>query len=331
MVKFLRNFGNGGVSSSSARWRRLLSVVGAMTLGVMIAVSAPATAATDTEPPPDLQGKWAPLDRCPVDDPAMLAADGSDTVALCLSSTSFSGSMTIGDMTVPTKRVNLQFGLVRSAAGYTIVPPEGGAIQAEPVRVPGGLLGLMCPADIPLVSQVCHLIQRSDANTVMATVVPAGEPSDFSFAAGVGVGKPILSLPVKIHLENPFLSDDCYIGSKENPIVLQPANLARPSGTFVTFDAEGNPTRGGAYGYIQMRVSAQGDDSFAVPKAHGCGLGGLLNMAINAKLGLPSPSGNNSLVLNSAVTRIGGHALPGNFAPNQGQALADAWHAAVIE
>jgi hypothetical protein len=40
------------------------------------------------------------------------------------------------------------------------------------------------------------------------------------------------------------------------------------------------------------------EDTFSVPAATGCGPGGVANAAINATLGLPSPSGNNHLVLN---------------------------------
>ena len=35
-----------------------------------------------------------------------------------------------------------------------------------------------------------------------------------------------------------------------------------------------------------------------MPGATGCGPGGIVDAAINATLGLPSPSGNNHLVLN---------------------------------
>jgi hypothetical protein len=40
------------------------------------------------------------------------------------------------------------------------------------------------------------------------------------------------------------------------------------------------------------------DDTFSVPAATGCGPQGVADDAINSLLGLPSPSGNNHLVLN---------------------------------
>jgi hypothetical protein len=40
------------------------------------------------------------------------------------------------------------------------------------------------------------------------------------------------------------------------------------------------------------------DDTFSVPVATGCGPKGVANASINSFLGLPSPSGNNHLLLN---------------------------------
>src|SRR5262249_45464569 len=58
-------------------------------------------------------GDWTPFTRCPVDDPRMIATDGGVTkLALCLTSNSTHGSITIGTTTTPTGNSNLQVGLV---------------------------------------------------------------------------------------------------------------------------------------------------------------------------------------------------------------------------
>jgi len=49
---------------------------------------------------------------------------------------------------------------------------------------------------------------------------------------------------------------------------------------------------------LSIRGSTLTDDVFTVPVATGCGPGGVANGPINTFLGLPSPSGNNHLVLN---------------------------------
>ncbi|WP_210769672.1 hypothetical protein [Qaidamihabitans albus] len=316
-----------------SRGRRLLAVAGVgvalAAAGAGVAPAAVAETAGATPTTPTLKGAWAPLNRCPVDDPAMLAADGVRTVAQCLASRSASGTMTIGATTVPTGATDLQFGVVRTGSTYTVVPPAEGAIVADPVRVPGGLLGLMCPSDIPLISGICRQVENSTLNAVTATVLPAGDPSDFDFFAGLAAGRPILSLPVKIHLENPFLGRNCHLGSDAEPIVLRPQNLTAPAAEPVRFDPEGSIDPDGAMGYFALTGADQGDDGFAIPRATGCGAFGLLNGAVNLKMGLPSPAGANSLVLDGAQTYFGGFYTPGEFAPEQGRALAEHWHAAV--
>jgi hypothetical protein len=310
------------MSALSRTVGRLSIVVCGVAVGAA-ALAVPASAAT-------LRGGWAPLNRCPVDAPAMLTATGTTTVASCLASEAASGSITIGGTTLTTGATNLQFGLVASGPAFTIVSPSGGAILAEPVQIPGGLLGLMCPSNIPFVSGICDQLANGAINGITATVEPAGAPSEFSLPAGLGVGQPILRLPVRIHLENPFLGPSCFIGSNANPIVLRPANLAAPAGSVSRFNLDGTPNPTGPMGYVNTAAS-QGDSTFAVPGATGCGLFGILNGAVNDRQGLPSPAGRNSLVLNNSTTRFGGgFFVPANFAPNEGRQLSNFWHAAVV-
>lgn len=307
--------------------RRILVVVAAAAaaLGGLAVPAAAAPAA-----PPTLAGAWAPLNRCPVDAAAMLAADGITVSASCVSSTSQSGSIKLGSTTVPTGRTDLQLGLLNKGGVYTIVAPSSGALSAAPVQIPGGLLGLMCPSKIPVISDICEKIVDSDLNRVTATIEMAGAPRDFNLAAGVGTGQPIVTLPVKIRLSNPFLEPNCYIGSNSNPILLKPANVTRPTGQLVRFNADGSANPTGEMGYISLTGADQADTTFAVPGAEGCGLFGLLSGAVNLKQGLPSAAGKNGVTLNGATTNVGGFQSPRNFAPTQGQQLANRWHAAVV-
>jgi hypothetical protein len=293
-----------------------------------VAIVAPVAADTEAAAAPTLAGAWAPLNRCPVDAAAMLAADGITLVAACVSSTSATGTITLGSTTLTTGANDLQLGLLNRGGTYSVVAPSSGAVIGAPVQIPGGLLGLMCPSDIPLISDICDQVVDSSLNRVTATIEAAGTPTDFSLAAGLGVGQPIVTLPVKIKLSNPFLDPNCYIGSNSNPILLKPANLAKPTGRVVRFTADGTPSTTGDMGYVSLSGASQGDSTFAVPGANGCGLLGLLSGAVNLKQGLPSPAGANSLVLDNATTNVGGFQTPRNFAPTEGQQLADRWHAA---
>jgi hypothetical protein len=308
---------------------RRTSVVLVAAAAAALALVAPSAAAQAAAP--ELAGAWAPLNRCPVDDPAMRAADGVTVAALCLSSSAASGTFTIGETTLTTGTTDLQAGVLNRGGTYTLVAPQAGTVVGAPVDIPGGLLGLMCPSQIPVISNICRQLVDNPLNRVTATIESAGAPRDFNLAAGTGSGQPILTLPVKIRLSNPFLEPNCYIGSNSDPILLKPANLTRPAARVVRFTADGTPSATGEMGYLSMSGAAQGDSTFAVPGASGCGLFGLLSGAVNLKQGLPSAAGENDLVLNDAVTNLGGFQTPRNFAPTQGQQLANRWHAASVD
>ncbi len=301
------------------------TVVAVVTAGFAVTAPAVADEAGGESTP---AGHWAAFDRCPVDDPSMLAADGAELAALCLASSSESGTMTIGEKTVPTAGTNLQFGLLGDGVSYASVSPEGAGIRAEPVTVPGGLLNLVCPSDIPVLTSLCEKAADSRLNRVVATVEPAGVPTDFNLTAGLGVGQPIVTLPVKIRLDNPLLGSRCYIGSEADPILLRPRNASQPALTLTRYAPDGTTQAGGPMSNIELSGADQVDDSFAVPEADGCGFLGTLDWAVNAQLGLPSPEGANSLLLDDAVTTTGGFYTPAAFAPDQGRLLSEYWHAA---
>jgi hypothetical protein len=282
-----------------------------------------------------LNGDWAPFNRCPVTNPTMLAADGAIKQAFCAVADSPSGSATIGSTTVTTGDTNLQFGLVTDTSTnpetVTAVSPPGGAVVAAPAQVPGGLLGLMCPSLIPVISQICATLVNSPLNAVNAVVESAGDPSNINLVAQLKQGVPILTLPVKIQLQNPILGSNCFIGSDANPILLHPENLTTPTVSNVRFKTNGTPAKGGPL-FALITNATQGDNTFSVPTASGCGglLSLLIDPIVNAKLGLPSPSGSNSLVLNDSTNELASFVNSARQAPNEGKHLARAWQSAVL-
>lgn len=281
-----------------------------------------ATAATS------LQGNWAPFTRCPVDAPAMLAADGATDTPVCVSSHSASGSIKLGNTMVPVGASDLQVGVVtHPGGGTTVVSPQGGALVADSAQIPGGLLGLMCPSDIPVITGICNQLTDVSLNRVTATIESVDNPTDFQLLAGTTTGKPIITLPVRIHLENPFLGDMCYIGSASDPILLRPQNLTRPTISDQRFDGDGTTDAAGPMGRISLLGADQTDTAYAVPGASGCGLG-LLNWAVNLKTGLPSAPGGNNVVLNNAQTYVATINDAGSAAPDAGRLLSQYWHSA---
>jgi len=170
-------------------------------------------------------GAWAPFSRCPVDDPAMLASDGISSIVFCLGSNSTHGSISIGTITTTTGSTNLQVGMLldTSTSEFTVVGSPTGALVADPVEIANTPVGV-----------------------VTAVTESAGLPSNFNLFARIQTGVPIITLPIKIHLQNPALGPSCFIGSDQNPILLNPENTdlsnAKSIGGFFTFDPTGVPT-----------------------------------------------------------------------------------------
>ncbi|GGU28387.1 hypothetical protein [Streptomyces violascens] len=303
----------------------LLATCTALTV---LVTAGPASA--DSAPVTQLGGNWAPFTRCPVDDPAMLAADGRAEIVQCIASHAASGSIKLGNTEVVTGASDLQAGVVQHTGGTpTLVAPAGGALIADSADIPGGLLGLMCPSDIPVISDICRQITNGTLNRITATVESAGTPTGFDLTAGATSGRPILSIPVRIHLQNPLLGGSCYIGSAAHPIVLRPQNVSAPALGIKRFDGNGTPNTAGVMNRLSLTGASQTDTTFAVPGASGCGLAGMLDWAVNLKTGLPSAAGNNSVVLDGASTYLAGLNAPGTVVPNNGRLLSQYWHSAV--
>ncbi|MFI1416602.1 hypothetical protein ACH4VX_01200 [Streptomyces sp. NPDC020731] len=301
------------------------------TVSALTALGAFASLGTATAAEPVLNGEWAPFTRCPVDAPAMLAADGFDRTPQCVVSTSASGSIKLGKTTVVTGKTNLQLGVVQNADGTSsVVAPPSGALVADSATVPGGLLGLMCPSNLPVITAICETLDSSSLNRITATMESVGAPYAFDQTAGVLTDLPIVALPVRIHLENPLLGSRCYIGTASNPVLLRPENRNYPEFGMSFFQGDGTLDESGEMSRINLTGATQNDSTFAVPAATGCGLNiGLINAAVNAKSGLPSAAGNNSLTLNNTQTHLTGLNAPGTAAPDAGKVLAENWHSAV--
>jgi hypothetical protein len=312
------------------RKRTRLTALGA-TATAAVAASMVLTPAAHAAGTPTLNGDWAPFNRCPVTNSAMISADGVKQIDVCVSSNSPVSSVKLGGTTLTGGDNNIQFGLVGTfASGFRVISPPGGAISAAPVSIPGGLLGLMCPSDIPVVSAICAEVVGSPLNAVTATIESAGNPTNFNFTAGISKGIPIMSVPIKIQLNNPLLGPDCTIGTNSDPIVLKPENLVQPNVKTEFFKGNGTPDTNGPLYSIYNTGGTQGDSTFAVPGASGCGLLGILDFAVDLKEGLPSASGSNNLVLEKAATYLGGLYQPTAVAPNAGKVLAADWNSAIV-
>jgi hypothetical protein len=278
-----------------------------------------------------LAGAWAPFNRCPVESVAMLEADGENTIALCAAMEAPSGSLIIGHLSTPFKEANAQFGLVASSGELlSTVSPAGGVFASAPIQVPGGLQ-VVCAGQHGVVRNLCELAsKRVNLNKLYAQLESVGTPSNLNVAGAFGTEVPAISLPTRIHLINPLLGPECTIGTAKEPIALAPVSTSPPELGAETFAPNGTPVEGGPLEKLVLYGANKADTTFTVPRAHKCAALAPFGQAIDHAIGLPSPSGANSLVLEKVSVELALFAEPSVLAPNEGKDLAKAWHSAIV-
>jgi hypothetical protein len=287
------------MSNQSTLPRRLRGRTAIAVLALMapMALASPAVAKEPT-------GDFAVFSQCP---------RHTAGVAFCLYSQTKSGEVTLGKQNVPiVSTITIQGGFTRNeeTEEETFVGALNGETMSKtPQKVPGGLAGLVkCNEISNFLERIsCELIFENGATGVTATTELARPAS----AIGINTNNLVnaegvaLSLPVKVHLENPLLGSSCYIGSEAHPIV-----LSLTTGT--TSPPTPNKPISGKVGQIKFKDgftfteivnNTLVDNAFAAPEASGCGglLSFLIDPIINAKIGLPSSAGHNSAILNNTI------------------------------
>jgi len=281
-MRMHRIMGQAGTRSG----RRLVVAVALMALAALgFSSSAMATP----------KGAFAVFAQCPVH-----AAE----VDACIYSPTTSGYIKLGKQEVPIVKTQvLQGGLLENEPSY--VKPLSAAVNGEtltkaPQKVPGGLLGLVeC-------NKISNFIERilcegffengvTGVNAVTELAAPASSVVLNSAYEQLGVGT-ALTLPIKVHLENPLLGSECYIGSTKEPIKLELTTGATSGGP--TGKPGTQTTKEGGKILVISGVSLVGN-TFTAPKATGCGVLGILDGILDEKIGLPSSK--NTAVLNGSV------------------------------
>jgi hypothetical protein len=272
--------------------------VAAVSLAVL-GFAAPAMALKPT-------GDYANFGDCPLNNPS---------VNQCIFAQTTSGQFTIGSTEVPiTKTITLQGGLifVEEPRSETFVnAKDGNTLSKTPQTVPGGLLKVVAPLGWPEILQVIfnEFINKGITGVTATTeLVATPALNRINLLFGVGTA---LTLPVRVHLENPFLGPSCYIGSASKPITV---NLT--SGA--TSPPPPNKSISGSPGEVEgkdegalviVKKNSLVDNSFAVlATAEGCGsqilfglFTGIIDSAVNSELGVPSEAGHNTAILNGQL------------------------------
>jgi hypothetical protein len=275
--------------------RGITSIVVALACLAGLAYAAPAMALKPT-------GEFANFSDCPLK---------NTSISFCVFAESTSGEFKIGSTAVPlTKKVTLQGGLiVHEDLGHVeFVPTEdGNTLSKTPQTVPGGLLKIIAPTGWPEILQVIfnEFINKGITGAT-ATTELVGEPV-INIGHQINAEGTALLLPVRVHLENSFLGNNCFIGSKAHPVTVEfttgttspppPNSPITGSPGELTFNAEGT--------IIFDKKNSLVNNSFAAPVAEGCGsqilfgiFTGIIDSAVDSQLGLPSAAGHNTAILN---------------------------------
>jgi hypothetical protein len=274
--------------------KRLVAWVAAVGVALLCLLGASSAGATP-------KGEFAIFSDCPV-----------TTVNACVVAKTESGKFIVGKETVPIeKTITLQGGISENEAEELtfVAAKDGNTLSKTPQKVPGGLAGLVKCNEIKEILEriACELAFENGVTGVTATTELAAPASsiginEFNFLLETGTA---LSLPVKVHLENPFLGSSCYIGSNSSPIVI---NLTTgttsppPPNTPIT-GSRGTIEEAGEGAIGIFRKNSLVNNSFAAPGSNGCGgvFAFVIDPIINSKLGLPSAAGHNTAILNGTL------------------------------
>jgi hypothetical protein len=252
-----------------------------------------------------LTGEFARFETCPTANPAV---DG------CVYANTVSGTFTMGKKAVPIKNPVVLKGGFDSDNGtitgnLTFVPPTDGVpLSKSPQPVPGGLLGITAPTWWPsLLRDLFNETINNGFTGVTATVELAGPASSIKFNAAnelFGTGT-ALAMPVKVKLSNPFLGNNCYIGSNSNPIQLNltTGTTAPPPPNQPLAGSPGELTTAEGGLIIITKDNRLVDNSFAAPGANGCGglFSFLVDPFVDSIVGVPSPAGTNTAILEGST------------------------------
>ena len=277
---------------------RLCAAVAAACMGVLGLASVASAA------PHNPTGEFAPFADCPLSNPNIFD---------CFYALTTSGSITIGNKSVPVKNpVTLQGGLEQLQGApigeeFRFVGAEdGNTLSKTPQPVPGGLLGITAPTWWPQILKDLfnEVVINGGATGVTATMELAKPASSIKVSTlhYIEQSGTAVSLPVKIKLGNAFLGSNCYIGSNSNPIVLNltTGTTAPPPPNTPISGSPGTPQFNEAFSMVTFTGNRLVDNAFSASGANGCG-GILFSWAVdpfvNSILGTPSPAGRNTAIL----------------------------------
>jgi hypothetical protein len=249
----------------------------------------------------------------------------------CIQSVTNGGEIVLGTKKVTIeKAVTLQGGYTEPAESGEeaefakfVAATNGITLSKAPQNVPGGLLGIVPPEKSPTLVKALSAFFFENALTGVSSTLELAKPaseiriSEGHLAEGVGVA---LKMPVKVHLENPFLGKSCYVGSSTSPIVwnLSSGLTKPPVGTEPISGKIGEVEFFEKGRILRLTNNELVDNAWSAPTASGCGgiLSFLVNPIINAQIGLPSAAGKNVARLKNTINETTAFAVNKNNEEN---------------
>jgi hypothetical protein len=266
-----------------------------------------------------LTGNYTKFAQCPY---------SNTKVIKCIYSVTNSGEVVLGSKKVPiVDPVVLQggFGEEVEEVSPFFGASNGVTLSKAPQPVPGGLAGIVNCKEIKdfFLRISCEVTFENGVTGLDSTLELARPASEIQINENALAGEygTALRLPVKFHLENPFLGSSCYVGSSSSPIIW---NLTTGS----TSPPAPNTSISGAVGFFEfleegrilvMKGNKMVDNAWAAPGVSGCGgflVELLLNPIINSASGLPAAAGKNTAILNNTVNVSSAAAVRKNNAEN---------------
>lgn len=280
----------------------------ATALGLVCMLAFSSTALATIHHP---KGAFAPFAECPLSNPSAQE---------CLVANTTSGEFIVGKKTVPiSNTITLQGGTHENeeTGELTFIEAENGpTLSKSPQGVPGGLTGLVNCKEITgwglleISARVaCEWTFENFFTGVEATTELAASASSIGLSVEnliSGHGTALL-LPVKVHLENPFLGSECYIGSNAKPIDIE--LTAGTSGKVKGNSGKLHILEAGAL--VEITENVLVNNTFAAPEATGCGgiFSVLIDPIVNGELGLPAGSGSNTAILKGTIKQAAAEAV----------------------
>jgi hypothetical protein len=292
-------------------------------IGVAVLAAALVTLVFAASASAKLTGLFTRFQFCPYANPA---------VERCVHSVTTGGSVTLGNKKVPiVNPTTLQGGVSEPAeegpeAAFAkfFAATNGVTLSKAPQPVPGGLAGFVNCKEISnfLLRISCEATFENGltgVNSTLELAQPASEirVSNEHFGERIGVA---LKIPVRAHLENPFLGESCYVGSSGEPILWElttgKTNPPKPNepimgslGEFLFLEE----------GRVLEAVGAEFvDNAWSAPAASGCGgiFSFIIDPIVNTSSALPSEAGKNTAILVNTITQATSNAVKKNDEAN---------------